>query len=65
MADNLYLLTFWLSIIFILVGGCCGLLGVWWQDFWKHEIGWRLFMTDMILLSTSVAVAVVTKWLGR
>lgn len=64
MLVNVYTLTFWAAIVFVILGGLLGLLGVWIDDFWKNDIAPKLLLTDLILAGTSVAVAIITKWLG-
>ncbi len=63
MAETLYVVTFWLTIAFVVLGGILGLAGVWLEAFWKSEAGWRLILTDLILAGSSLAIAIITKWL--
>ena len=62
---DVYTIAFWASIIGVCAGGALGLLGVWIEDFWKDELGFRLIMTDVILTVTAVAVTGITFFLGK
>jgi uncharacterized membrane protein YiaA len=61
---SLYLLSFYASICFTVVGAILGLIGIWNNDFWKSETGWKLIATNFVLATASIIVAVVTKFLG-
>lgn len=57
-------LAMYAAIFFAVLGAVLGLIGVWLEDFWRHDIGGKLIITDMIFLATAVAVAAITKWLS-
>lgn len=61
---DLYQLSFYAAILFTVVGALLGLTGVWVDEFWHHEIAFKLFLTDVILAGTSIIVAVITRFLG-
>lgn len=61
--DQLYHFVFWAAIVLTSIGGLLGLLGVWVKEFWKSEAVIKLFLTDVILATTSVIVAIVIKFL--
>ena len=61
---SLFQLSFYAAIVFTIIGGVLGLVGVWINDFWKSEAAVKLILTDLILAGTSIVVAVVTKFLG-
>jgi hypothetical protein len=60
---DLFQWSFYAAIFFTIIGGIMGLLGVWFADFWKNDIAWKLILTDIILAVTSIIVATITKFL--
>jgi len=56
--------SFYLAIVFTVLGGMLGLAGVWIEDFWKSDTPVKLLLTDLILAGSSIVVAAITKWLG-
>ena len=56
--------AFYAAILFTLLGGILGLVGVWIKDFWKNDTALKLTFTNAILASTSIIVAAIAKWLG-
>lgn len=60
---SLFQLAFYAALFFTILGGVLGLIGAWVSEFWKNDLGWRLIITDIILAVTSIAVAVITKFL--
>ena len=61
---SLQQLAFYSAIFFTVFGGILGLVGVWFEDFFKNEVGFKLFITDVVLASTSIIVAAIAAWLG-
>lgn len=61
---SVYEFAYWASIFFVVVGAVLGIIGVWVPDFWKNDIAAKLIFTDLILAGSSVAVAIITRWLG-
>lgn len=64
-ANSLYTFVFWAAIVCSVLGGVLGLVGIWFEDFFKNETAWKLVVTDLILAGTSIVVAVIIKWLWR
>lgn len=60
----MYELTFYATIAFTVIGAILGLIGVWFEDFFRNDIAWRLIVTDIILAVASAIVATITKFLG-
>lgn len=61
--ETLYTFAFWGSIVMVLFGAALGLVGIWFEDFFKYKIVERLFITDGILFATALAVTIITKLL--
>ena len=62
---SLYQLSFYAAIFFTILGGALGLVGVWFEGFWRNDMAWRLLVTDFILAGTAIIVAVITKFLAN
>jgi hypothetical protein len=58
---DLYTVTYWCAIVFLVLGCLLGLLGVWMPEFWRNDYAWKLMLTNWILFGASVAGAVITR----
>jgi hypothetical protein len=52
------------SLLTVLIGTALGLTGIWYDDFWKREIGARLLLTTFLLFCACTITAAVTHWLA-
>lgn len=64
MTEQIYEVSFWASIIFVILGCLLGLSAVWLEGFWGSDLAQKLFLTDVILTVTAIVTAVITKWLA-
>ena len=60
---SLFHVAFYGAIIFSILGGILGLMGIWFHNFWKNDLSIKLILTDLVLAGTSIVVAVITKFL--
>lgn len=56
-------IVFWIAVVCTVAAGILGIVGIWVQDFWRNDIGWRLFMTDVVVAATSIVACAILSWL--
>lgn len=60
----MYDVTFYGTIVFTIIGALLGLTGLWIDDFFQNDAGWKLVATDIILAVSCAIIATITKLLG-
>ena len=58
-----YAISFWASLILLVAGSALGLSGVWVSDWWNSDTYGKLLTTNIILFVTSLAIAIITRFL--
>lgn len=59
--NQLYNLAFAGCVLFTVLGVLMGLAGVWFDEFYRYDWAWRMFATDLMMVSGCFVLAIIPK----